>query len=223
MSEKTGTIYTVGHSNYKFDTFLEIILAHGIQIIVDVRSAPYSKYCPQFNKEVIEKPLLSKGIKYLFLGKELGARPSDSNRYIHGRVSFDLLKDSGEFREGISRLKEGVKKNCVLALMCSEKDPISCHRTILISRVLNDEGVQVNHILSDSECCNQTDIEEKLQKKFKLEPLLFDTENAAADRIKEAYEQQEKLITHIQENEGSEIGSEYQPRQQVHFVYHWIC
>lgn len=199
----------MGHSNYEFDTFLEVIIAYGIQIIVDVRSAPYSKYCPQFNKDIIEKSLQSKGIKYLFLGKELGARPSDSNCYIHGRVNFDLLKESGKFREGISRLKEGVKKKCVLALMCSEKDPINCHRTILISRVLNDEGIEVSHILNPSESCSQTEIEEKLQKKFELEPLLFDTENAAAERIKEAYKKQEGLITHIQEREGNEIGTEY--------------
>lgn len=205
----TGLIYTVGHSNYSTDEFLRILGAYGIQIIVDVRSAPYSKYCPQFNKDIIEKSSQCKGIKYLFLGKELGARPNDPNCYSHGSVSFDRLKESELFKAGIARLQEGIKNNCVLALMCSEKEPISCHRTILISRVLSDAGVEVRHILSSTECCTQLDIEESLQKQFKLEPLLFDTANAAEDRVREAYKHQEEHITYTDEKERNIIGSEY--------------
>lgn len=189
-------IYTVGHSNYDTDKFLEIICAYNIQVVVDVRSAPYSKFCPQFNKEIIEKSLQSKGIKYLFLGKELGARPDDTNCYFQGRVNFDRLKESEQFREGILRLKEGLKNRYVLAIMCSEKKPIECHRTILISRTLKEEGIEVKHILGGTEVIDQDQIEEQLQKKFKIEPSLFDTENAAAERIKEAYEKQEEQITY---------------------------
>lgn len=204
-----GKIYTVGHSNYDTHEFIELINAYGIQIIVDVRSMPYSKYCPQFNKDVLEKSLPANGITYLFLGKELGARPTDSNCYLHGKIDFDRLKENSKFREAICRIEEGARKKHVLSLMCSEKEPINCHRTILISRVLKNEGVEVKHILNASESCDQTEIEEKLQKKFHLEPLLFDTKNAAEDRINEAYKKQEEQITHIPEKEGSKIGSEY--------------
>jgi len=201
-------IYTIGHSNYEMSTFLNIVSNYGIDIIVDVRSAPYSKYCPQFNKEVIKNSLDKAGVKYLFLGKELGARPDDPSCYYGGMVQFDLLRKTELFKNGIAKIKDGISKGYVLAIMCSEKNPIECHRTILISRVLEEEGLEVKHILNDTEVIEHIQIEEQLQKKFKLEPLLFDAENAKRERIEEAYKKQEERITYTQ-NMENEIGAEY--------------
>ena len=200
-------IYTVGHSNYDFDVFLKFISKWKIEVIVDVRSAPYSKFCPQFNREVIQKALSNAGIKYLFLGKDLGARPDEPSCYEYGRVKFDLLRKTATFEKAIARLKAGDSKGVVVSLMCSEKNPIDCHRAILVARVLKNEGIEVKHIVSEIELIDQAQIEEQLQEKFKLEPLLFDTETAAQERIADAYKMQEEKITYNQHSE-SEDGSE---------------
>ena len=136
-------IYTIGHSNYEIDDFLKIVSNYTIDVIVDVRSSPYSNYCPQFNKDVIKNALSNAGVKYLFLGKELGARPSDPSCYYSGKVQFDLLRKTELFKQGIARLKDGQGKNCVLAIMCSEKNPIDCHRTIPLPLIIR------KYILSD--------------------------------------------------------------------------
>ena len=201
MSQTSGQIiYTVGHSNHEVEQFIKLLQSYSIDIVVDVRSAPYSQYCPQFNKNTIEQVLSNNGMKYLFLGKELGAR--------HNRVEYDKLKKTDLFRQGIERLKDGAGK-CIVTLMCSEKDPINCHRTILISRVLKGEGIEVRHILDENKTVSQNEIEEQLQKKFKLEPLLFDSAGAEQARIGEAYKKQEEKITYSHNAEESEIVSEY--------------
>lgn len=200
-------IYTIGHSNYEMNVFLDIAASYGIDILVDVRSSPYSKYCSQFNKEVIKNALNNAGVEYLFLGKELGARPADLSCYYEGRVQFNLLKKTDLFKKGIDKLKEEVNKGHILAIMCSEKNPAECHRAILISRVLTEEGLEVKHILDKTEIIDQPQIEKQLQKKFKLEPSLFDSQNANWERTTEAYEKQEELIAYTESAEA-EIGAE---------------
>ena len=207
MVKSENIIYTIGHSNYEVDEFLKIVTAYGIQIIIDIRSAPYSKYCPQFNKDIIEKVLNNSGIKYLFLGKELGARPDDPTCYEYNRVQFDKLKETELYKRGKERLKECANE-CTIALMCSEKDPINCHRTILVSRLLKGEGIEVRHILDESKTVSQNEIEEQLQKKFKLDPLLFDPPDAKQARIDDAYKKQEEKITYSHNTKEDAIESE---------------
>lgn len=209
MSQTSGQIiYTVGHSNHEVDQFIKLLQSYSIDIVVDVRSAPYSRHCPQFNKNTIEQVLSNNGMKYLFLGKELGARPDSPECYEHNRVKYDKLKKTDLFRQGIERLKAGAGK-CIVTLMCSEKDPINCHRTILISRVLKGEGIEVRHILDENKTVSQNEIEEQLQKKFELEPLLFDSAGAEQARIGEAYRKQEEKITCSHNAEENKIVSEY--------------
>ncbi len=187
-------IYTIGHSNYDANQFIKILQSYSIEIVVDIRSAPYSKYCRQFNKKTIDQALNNNGIKYLFLGKELGARPESPECYEQNRIQYDKLKETELFRQGIKRIKDSTSKH-IAVLMCSEKDPTNCHRTILVSRVLKGEGVEVKHILDENITVSQNEIEEQLQKKFKLEPLLFDPPDAKQRRIDEAYKKQEERIT----------------------------
>ena len=193
MEQTDRIIYSVGHSNYGADKFAEILRSFSIEVVVDVRSAPYSRYCPQFNKETIEQLLRDSGIKYLFLGNELGARPTDRTSYANGRVSFDELRSSECFRQGIYRLLDGVNKSNV-AMMCSEKEPINCHRAILISRILSEKGISVRHILNETETLAHKDLEAMLLKKFKVEETLFDTPSSIRSDIEEVYKKQEDLI-----------------------------
>lgn len=197
-------IFTVGHSNYEAEQFIKILHSHSIKMLVDVRSAPYSKYCLQFNKDVIEQVLVNNGIKYLFLGKELGARPRDQNCYVNGKVSFDKLQNSEPFKQGILRLLVQMKKGNIV-IMCSEKEPINCHRAILISRVLIRQGVTVKHILSEAELLDHKELEEQLLKKYKIEKTLFDNESSDDLNLQEAYQEQEKVISYQESPQDSMI------------------
>ena len=192
------TIYTIGHSNREADEFVQILYSYRIQLVVDVRSAPFSKYCPQFNKNIIQEKLIHSGIEYIFLGKELGARPEYKDYYVNNKVSFDKLKSSTSFKKGISRLfAEAKNKN--IAIMCSEKEPINCHRSILISRVLEEQGVKVKHIINETEALDCYSFEEKLLEKFKIQKTLFDTESSRKLNIDEAYKKQEQIISYQEE------------------------
>mgnify|MGYP003875405691 CR=1 FL=1 len=199
MSNHKDTIFTIGHSNYEIDKFLGLLKQHCIEVVADVRSSPYSQYSPQFNKDILKKALNNHNIKYLFLGAELGARPDDPACYIYGRVSFDKLRKSAAFQQGIERLLIGIK-DCTIAIMCSEKEPADCHRTVLVSRVLAESGVSVQHILESGDTMDQTEIENQLMKKFKFEPDFFTGKEVL---IQDAYKKQEEKISYNPHTEGA--------------------
>jgi uncharacterized protein (DUF488 family) len=112
---------------------------------------------PQFNRETLKQALASAGVKYAFIGKELGARSEDRNCYRDGRVQFGLLAQTDLFKQGIERLKSGAQSYRI-ALMCAEKEPLNCHRTILIARQLDADGVLVKHILDDGRFEDHSDV-----------------------------------------------------------------
>ena len=142
------TIYTVGHSTHTFEKFLELFERNGVTAIVDVRSNPFSRHNPQFNKDTLSAELKKHGIAYVFLGKELGARSDDPSCYEGGKVSYSRLTQTPIFKAGIERVLNGARKYRI-ALMCAEKEPLDCHRTFLVSRELDKRGVSIVHILSD--------------------------------------------------------------------------
>ncbi len=141
-------VYTIGHSTHPIEKFIELLKSHNIAALCDVRSRPYSRMNPQFNLEPLKEDLRSANIKYVFLGKELGARSHDKSCYRNGQVQYDLLAQTDLFQRGIERVKEGAR-TYHLALMCAEKEPLDCHRTILVSRKLFEEDVPIRHILGD--------------------------------------------------------------------------
>lgn len=141
-------IYTIGHSNGTVDRLLELLRRHGITAVVDVRSQPYSRFNPQFNREDIASFLKKSGIEYVFLGRELGARSDDPSCYRDGRAQYALIARSSLFGSGIERLLAGMERFRV-AVMCAEKEPLACHRTILIARHLHERSVRIKHILED--------------------------------------------------------------------------
>jgi len=144
----TETVYTIGHSNHSLERFVLLLKQHHIEALCDVRSHPYSRMYPQFNREALAPALRKEGIEYVFLGKELGARSDDPACYRQGKVQYGCLAQTALFRKGIDDLRERTKTH-YLALMCAEKDPLDCHRAILISRYLCSLGITVEHILAD--------------------------------------------------------------------------
>ena len=148
MNREEGVVLTIGHSNHSLETFVALLQQHGVSALADVRSAPYSRFNPQFNRRALEDSLKTIGMRYVFLGRALGGRPDDPSCYENGRVRYDLLARTPLFREGLERVVEGAGRERI-ALMCAEKEPLDCHRTILVGRSLAERGVAVAHILAD--------------------------------------------------------------------------
>ena len=141
-------ILTVGHSNHPLETFVSLLKQHGVTTLADVRSAPCSRFNPQFNRKALDAALQAHGIAYLFMGHALGGRPKDRSCYEDGRVRYDRLARTPLYREGIDRVVETAEVER-LALMCAEKEPLDCHRTLLVGRSLAERGAAVAHILAD--------------------------------------------------------------------------
>jgi uncharacterized protein (DUF488 family) len=150
----TQTIYTVGHSNHAIEKFLSLLKDNAITAIADVRSRPFSRRYPHFNKERLCATLAENGIAYVFVGAELGARSDDESCYEGGQVQYQRLAATPLFKQGIDRVLVGAKKFRV-ALMCAEKEPLDCHRTLLVSRALEKRNVAIAHILADGSIENQ--------------------------------------------------------------------
>jgi uncharacterized protein (DUF488 family) len=153
-----ATVYTIGHSNHSSEKFIFLLQSHGIEVIADTRSQPASQYVPQFDQDILRRTLSTAGIKYVFLGNELGGRPEGSEYYdSDGHVLYANYSESTTFAEGILRLLKGVRKFKV-ALLCSEEDPAACHRRLMIGRFLFGEGYEVLHIRGDGKLQSEDDL-----------------------------------------------------------------
>jgi uncharacterized protein (DUF488 family) len=139
-------LYTVGHSNLEFESFVELLAAHGIEALIDIRSQPSSRFAPQFNRASLRQAL-PPAVRYAFMGDLLGGRPGASEFYDEaGHVLYGPLSRSPEFNRGL----EMVERNCGhlrMALMCSEADPLHCHRFLLVTRMLAKRGWDPDRIL----------------------------------------------------------------------------
>ena len=186
-------LYTIGHSNHAIETFINLLISHNISAVCDVRSAPYSRYAPQFNYEAIREKLRQKGIQYVYLGRELGPRSDDPDCYDNGKVEYGRLAKTDIFQEGLKRVNKGVQSFRV-ALMCAEKDPANCHRTILVCRHLRSADLEILHILEDGSLENNRDLERRLMRMLKIpEQTLFDRPE---DLVEQAYNEQGKRIAY---------------------------
>ena len=203
---KMYQLYTIGHSTHSTEEFVKLLSIHSITAVCDVRSSPYSKYNPQFNRETIQKELKLYGILYVFLGKELGPRSDDPACYEDGKIQYNRLAKTGLFRQGIDRIRKGMKSYRI-ALMCSEKDPMTCHRSILICRHLRSDEIEIKHILEDGTAENNRDSETRLMRMLNVpQRELFDSEE---DLIQRAYDKQSEKIAYIKKtsevSETSEV------------------
>jgi uncharacterized protein (DUF488 family) len=190
-------VFTIGHSNLEIGKFVVLLKQHGIQAIADVRSSPYSQYNPQFNRELLQKSLQEHGIAYVFLGQELGARRSERECYLEGRADYELISRTTAFKHGIERIIQGAAKMRV-ALMCAEKDPIDCHRCILVTPHLRQQGLQVLHILSDGSLEDHVKTEARLLQLFALEDK--DLFRSPEESVARAYKMQGEKVAYHEED-----------------------
>ena len=153
VGDNSNALYSIGHSNHQINEFIALLKRHDIEAIADVRSAPYSRYNPQYNKEELLKSLKEESIAYVYLGRELGARRDEAECLRNGKVDFSLVRQLPVFLSGIERLLDGVNKMRV-AMMCAEKDPMNCHRNVLISEHLKTASIEIVHILADGALIN---------------------------------------------------------------------
>lgn len=168
MSEQHPfTIFTIGHSNHSIEHFVELLEGAGITAIADVRSSPYSRFCPQFNREALKESLSFVGIAYIPMGAEFGARRTEPESLEAGKVVFEKVAKTKSFQSGVERLVKGVADHQV-ALMCSEKDPIDCHRTVLVARNLSLNGFDVQHILEDGKFESMDSVSNRIMKVSKV-------------------------------------------------------
>lgn len=189
-------LFTIGHSTHPADRFIALLKQHAIAILCDVRSTPYSRYNPQFNREILQKSLQQSGIAYRYMGAELGARSENPDCYIEGRAQFSRLAAEPSFQRGISQLTEDITSNKV-ALMCAEKDPTICHRMILVCRRMRAVTPRIKHILADGSIEENVESEARLLKLHKITPDMFKDKQAC---IKEAYDKQGEKIAHTRKS-----------------------
>ena len=148
MSVIDENILTIGHSTHTLEAFAALLRRHRVAALADVRSAPFSRHNPQFNREPLARGLAARGIGYAFHGLELGGRSDDPSCYENGRVCYDRISRTEPFRRGLERIVRDAADRR-LALMCAEKEPLACHRALLVARALEARGVKVGHILAD--------------------------------------------------------------------------
>ena len=186
-------IFSIGHSNHSIDKFLSLLESSEINMVVDVRSAPFSRMFPQFNQETLKKSLSEASIGYLFLGEQIGGRSNDPDDYQDGQVLYKALANKEAFKTGIERLKEGSAKYRI-ALMCSEKEPLDCHRTLLVSQALASSDIRVGHIHADGTVEVHEDALVRLLSLHNLSsPDLFSDDTG---RVQEALTLQERKIAY---------------------------
>lgn len=187
----TQTVYTIGHSNGTTERLLGLLAQHGIRAVADVRSQPYSRFNPQFNREELAGTLKAAGIAYVFLGQELGARSADPACYRDGRAQYALMAQTPVFARGIERLRAGMETHRV-AILCAEKEPLTCHRSMLIARYLHERNVVVRHILEDGTLEDHDGLLDRLLTVHGMqEDHLF---HSKEERIALAYEKQAEEI-----------------------------
>ena len=196
-------IYTVGHSNHQIDYFLELLKFRNINCLIDVRSTPVSNYSPQFNKLPLKNYLKNNNITYMHFKDEFGARHEQETVLDeNGQVNFELFRKTNEFKKGIERVEKGFSKGYRIALMCSEGNPLECHRFSMISVYLNKIGYNVFHILKNKVVKSHAQLEQELLKKYQKKlpkPSLFDPKIDEGRIIKEAYKLHNKEIGWIKD------------------------
>ncbi len=198
-------LFTIGHSNLSMADFISLLHQHQITAIADVRSHPYSRYLTHFNQANCKTALVSAGIQYVFLGRELGARPEAESCYdFTGKALYERIAATELFSQGIERVLKGLAAYKI-ALMCAEKDPLTCHRTILIGRELQKkEQVSIYHILPDGELESHAQLEKRLLAKFNKNDLnqpiqlnLFTSPELVEIDLETAYDKQGLEIAYV--------------------------
>jgi len=192
------SLFTIGYSPFNIDDFIAVLKHYGINVVIDVRSRPYSEYHACYNKEHIEYALGHHNIYYRSYSREFGAQQTDVRFLsLEGYLDFELFAASPAFQEGFSNIINSIAQGYTLTFMCAEKDPAVCHRAIMVSRAFYEKGYEVKHILSDGQTEGQSDIEYRLLDKYfpyRNQLTLFGNDN------------QDSLIASAYKKRNAEIG-----------------
>jgi uncharacterized protein (DUF488 family) len=181
-SDGPARLFTVGHSNLEAEALLELLRGAGVTALADVRSAPYSRRLPQFNRPTLEAFSRTNGIAYVFLGAELGGRPASADLYdAEGWADYERMRRTEAFRAGLQRVRQGLERFAV-ALMCGEEDPLDCHRGLMITPALKEIGLMPRHLRRGGRIETTAQMEERLQNETGLGGL-FDESLAEAYRV----------------------------------------
>ncbi|HAH26320.1 MAG TPA: hypothetical protein DCL77_21565 [Prolixibacteraceae bacterium] len=184
-------IYTIGHSTHHIDYFLELLREYGVNCVIDVRSVAASSYNPQYNQEPLKNFLKNNKIIYLHFAEQFGARQTDPNLLdSEGKLDFEKVRKSWFFQKGLERVWQGIEKGYVMAIMCSESEPLDCHRFSMVSVGLEEDGFAVKHILKDKSLKSNSELEGELISKFEKklpQKDLFNPQITDEERLKAAY------------------------------------
>ncbi|WP_413808495.1 DUF488 family protein [Streptomyces sp. OE57] len=192
----SNIVMTIGHSTHAFPALMQLLWQNNVTAVADVRSIPASRFTPQYNQRSLRRGLREAGIKYVFLGEELGARTEDATCYVDGRVQYGRLAQTHAFLRGIERLAKGAETERI-AIMCSEGEPLDCHRTVLIARVLSKRSITIEHIHGSGRVESHASAMNRLMVKFGLaEAELFRTPE---ERLEDALRRQEDQIAYVNE------------------------
>ena len=199
-------LYTIGHSDCDQTRLIAALKTYAVDIVVDVRSSPYSRRNPQVNREALQYALRNACIRYLFLGRELGARREEPECYVKGQARYDLIEKTNSFRLGLERLRTGLERFHI-ALLCAENDPITCHRMILVCKCLRDDNTEIRHIRRDGTYETNQQAETRL-----LSALGLKTAFANPAVIERAYQLQAERIAYVDESDSNSLIESDQPQ-----------
>jgi uncharacterized protein (DUF488 family) len=199
------TLFTIGHSTHTLEHLTDLLKKHNVQAVCDVRSVPFSRHNPQFNRRPFSQELKRLGIYYGFLGKELGARSDDPNCYVDGKVQYNYLAEEPRFVKALQRVTNGINTYRV-ALLCAERDPLTCHRTILVCRELRSPDLSIEHILADGSIETNEAAEKRLMSILNIWP---DMLNSERDCIERAYDKQANIIAYVKPSENPDVNFEF--------------
>lgn len=178
-------VLTIGHGNHPIDRFFDLLAAPGVTALADVRSSPWSRFAPQYNQQALASAAAARGMAYVFLGQQLGGRPSDPALLeASGVADYRAMEATVAFGNGLERVRQGFAKGYRIALVCSERDCLDCHRNLLVGRALTRSGMSVGHIGQDGAIEHQAQMETRLLAWAGRQPGLFEAPGEALD---EAY------------------------------------
>jgi uncharacterized protein (DUF488 family) len=198
MASDRNTLMTIGHTTHALDAFMAMLKLHGVTAVADVRSQPYSRRLEQFNREMLAGELEAAGIRYAFMGDELGARREEAECYDGDRADYRRIAELPKFRAGLDRVRQLAYRSRI-ALMCAEKEPLDCHRTILVCRHLCDE-FPIEHILADGATEEHAQTEKRLVRQMGVCRTLFEPELTGEQLIQQAYDLRgEQIAYHVRQ------------------------
>ena len=200
MGDDRPLLFTIGHSTHEWPQFLALLKQHGVTAVADIRSQPASRL-PQYNRAPLHVGLQEAGIKYVFLGRELGARRDEHECYEGDQVSYERISNLPRFQEGLERLRRG-SRDYRIVLLCAEKEPLDCHRTILVCRKLRDE-FHIRHILADGSLEEHEQTERRLVRQMDVTRTLFEPNLTENDLLQQAYEARSCQIGYRADSEGA--------------------